>query len=287
MPTPSPQALAHHDEDASFLDMAPLGEGRWRVQVGSRLLTPLGTLYGGAGVAVAAAALEGAAGRPLRWCTAQFVASVTEGDVLDVSADIGMRGGRVTQASVEISCEGRLVVSALGALGETRPERPSATWIAMPEVAPPEDCPPFVPPAELAPSHFEITERRVAAGPVPLELADGGSGPHDRVALWSRVEGHSQTTPAVAAWLADMVPMAIGARLGEPAGAASLDNTVRITGPMPVAEGWVLVELVALAAGQGYGHGAAHVWSPDGELLATGDQTAVMRPASIWQPRQP
>jgi acyl-CoA thioesterase len=74
------------------------------------------------------------------------------------------------------------------------------------------------------------------------------------------------------AYLADMVPMSIARALGRAGGGTSVDNAMRFAGP--TAEEWVLLELVPHLAAGGYGHGGLLLWAPDGQLLATGSQTA-------------
>jgi len=76
------------------------------------------------------------------------------------------------------------------------------------------------------------------------------------------------------AYLADMVPLSIARAASRAGGGSSIDNTMRFAGA--TADEWVLLELDPRLASGGYGHGDVLVWSPDGELLATGSQTASM-----------
>jgi acyl-CoA thioesterase len=104
----------------------------------------------------------------------------------------------------------------------------------------------------------------------PLE----GSEPRpDSLTLWARVPGWP-ATPAVMAYLADMVPLSIARAASRAGGGSSIDNTMRFAASTP--QEWVLLELDPHVASGGYGHGNVLVWSPDGELLATGSQTASM-----------
>jgi acyl-CoA thioesterase II len=102
---------------------------------------------------------------------------------------------------------------------------------------------------------------------------DPGPG---RVCVWARRTDGGPVTAAVAAYLADMVPMAVARAHGVVAMGTSLDNTIRI-GAFTTSE-WVLIDLRPHLAAGGYGHGVAHVWSESGHLMATASQTAVMRP---------
>jgi acyl-CoA thioesterase II len=76
------------------------------------------------------------------------------------------------------------------------------------------------------------------------------------------------------AFMADMVPLSVAHACGVMAGGISLDNTIRIGAFEPTE--WVLVDLRPHLAVGDYGHGAAHIWSEQGNLLATASQSASM-----------
>jgi acyl-CoA thioesterase len=59
----------------------------------------------------------------------------------------------------------------------------------------------------------------------------------------------------------------------------SLDNTLRVVQLRPAE--WVLCDIRMHAVFGGYAQGVAHLWSQDGELLATASQSFVIRP---WSP---
>ena len=84
-------------------------------------------------------------------------------------------------------------------------------------------------------------------------------------------------TPAMAAFAADMVPMAVAHGFGAFAGGTSLDNTIRF-GPFDAGE-WVLLDLRANGAVGDYGHGVAHVWSEDGRWIATASYDSTVK---LW-----
>ena len=104
-----------------------------------------------------------------------------------------------------------------------------------------------------------------------LAPADRSALPTGTITLWARVPGRA-ATPAVIAYLADMVPLSIAHASGRAGGGTSIDNTVRFAGAS--AGEWILLQLDPTVASGGYGHGTGHVWSPDGALLATASQTA-------------
>jgi acyl-CoA thioesterase len=269
----------HVQDDHDFLGDQQIDDRTWRTAITPELCSPAGGLYGGAGLAMAAAALESVTSRPLRWITCQFVASGTPGETLTTRVEIDAEGHRITQASVWCGVGERTVLRVVAALGDQRPDSPSGTWLEPPLVPGPEECTPLVIPFPTDGTCFDLTERRIAVGPGIERFARGEpSGPGLQFALWSRIVGHLSTTPAMLAWLADIVPMGVSAGLAVPLGAMSLDNTLRVVGASNEhSDDWVLVDIRPGAAAEGYAHGDVHLWSRDGTLLATGSQTAVLR----------
>ena len=271
------QTLVHDPlADHRFLGSRQVDGHRFEVPVTTGLVVPHGGLYGGAGLAAVIAAMESATGRPLRWVTCQFSSSATVGQALDVRVSIDSQGRRITQAGAVASVGERVVVRAIAALGETRADAPGSIWLEMPDVPGPEDCEPSVMPMETEGTAVERGERRLAEGPGWGQfLTDEPRGPGFRICMWSRIRDHVSTTPAMLGWLADMVPMAVAGGLGVPLGGTSLDNTLRMVDWRQA--DWVLLDVRPTAASDGYGHGDVHMWAPDGTLLATGSQTAVLR----------
>ncbi len=259
--------------DHRLVGLAPTGDPpRFSLTVTPAITTPFGFLYGGAGIAAAVAALESATDRPLVWITVQFVANALPDEVVDVTVEVVAPGRGTTQAQVRATVGDRLVFHALAALGG-RPNPLAGQWAAMPDVPAPEDCPPFEVPFEAEGSFFERTDKRVATGPVGLDAVGRPAG--GRVALWTRLPEGAALSAASLSFVADIVPMALGAALGIPPGATSLDNTVRMGRLVPA--DWVLLDVIADAVGDGYGHGRAHLWAQDGTLLAIASQSAILR----------
>ena len=101
-----------------------------------------------------------------------------------------------------------------------------------------------------------------------------GDGP--TVAFWAKRRDDGALTPAVLAFIADMVPVAVARAAGKMGAGSSLDNSMRFHGGVADTE-WVLIELLGELANGGFGHGSLRVWTAEGELIATGSQTASMR----------
>jgi acyl-CoA thioesterase len=235
---------------------------RGAVQLGERHVTPFDRLYGGSGTAIAAAMIEAATRRRLLWLTTQFVGVARRHDRLTLRAEVLAAGRRVSQVRVTAHLDGALVLHAVGAAGRHGPGIPDHTLPAMPRVPPPQDCPligPYSNPGQQ--NFFDLAERRDAG-------TDGAGH------FWIRVSEASVARPALLGLAADIVPYQVMTAIGEPGAGTSLDNNVRV-GARSRAE-WVLVEGAPTQTVGGFGHGAVHLWSPDGALVGSGGQTAAM-----------
>lgn len=272
------QPLLHDPSvDHEFLGSVRTGEGTWELEMTRGLVTPVDRLYGGAGLAVAVAALESATRRPLRWITCQFSSTAVVGETLTVQVEVDAEGRSVTQAGVVARAGERTVLRVLAALGEARPDLSSGTWVTMPDVPDPGECEAVRMPVDTTDSFFDRVDRRHAAGPRIGQHVTGEPQPAGfAVCQWSRVVGNQATSPAMLAWQSDTVPASVGAGLGEALGGTSLDNTLRIVDPRPA--DWILMDIRPTATASGYAYGQVHLWTPDGVLLGTASQTLAVRP---------
>lgn len=247
--------------DLEWLGLERTGPGRWTFELAPGLSRLDGKFYGGTGVAVATAAMEAETGRRALWTSVQFVASAETGDSLDCRVEVVAAGRRTSQVSVSGWQGDRLVFSGLGATGETRSGPVEAAFGRMPDLPAPADCPPWEPSALFAgvggrPGWLRITDARAADG--------AGS-------MWMRLEGRSLTNAAMG-FLADVVPNGVLRAAGRLGAGTSLDNTVRFGRP-PHGE-WMLVEVEPHMVSGGYVHGAARLWTEDGEMVGVASQTA-------------
>jgi acyl-CoA thioesterase len=237
-------------------------------------MSPRGSFYGGAGLALACTMMEHATSRTAVWCTVQFVSAAALGDRLDLSSAVAAHGHRTSQVRVVGRVDDREVFTAVGATG-AEGDRITQTFATMPDVSSFDDSVP-IPwrfDADAAKTHFGTTELREA---VVHGGTEGSATPG--MALWARVDRTSAWTPALLAYVADVVPMSIHRALGgRQPGGMSLDNSIRV-GPR-VDTDWVLLALHPEAANDGYGHGTVRLWSPDGALVGVASQTFAFRSA--------
>jgi len=247
---------------------------RFRLVAHGELCTPFGFLYGGSGIAASIEAAELATGRPLQWITTQFIGSPVPDDVIDLEVMLLADGRATTQAQVVASVDGRPMFTSLCAHTQ-RPSGDGAHFLRMPDVPAPEDCPSMSEPftAVLAGTFFDHLERRLAVGRIAVDAVDHPQvGP---LAMWCRIPRHQIGSAATQAFVADIIPLAVCASLGVMPGGTSLDNTVRVVDPGP--SEWVLLDIVAEGFHRSIGHGSLRIWSRDGRLLGTAQQTCIIR----------
>ncbi len=257
----------------TFLGLTQHDERTWSMRVTERVMTPGHFLFGGCGLAAGVVALEAASGRPAVWASAQYLAYALEGADVDITTNLAVVGGHVTQARATATVAGHEILTVNAALGTGLLTGPP--WLVMPDVAPPHECPRRELPEWFDRSIFEHVETRVALGRRASEL-DGTPG-SPVSALWARIPGHLDPSAATIAILGDFVSGGASEPLGRRTRGRSLDNTIRVA--TLTATEWVLCEIHMHALVGGFGQGTAFLWSQSGVLLATASQSIA---AKLW-----
>ena len=251
---------------------------KFRLPVRPRLSTGGGFLFGGAGLAAAAAALEVATGRPLVWASAQYLSYARPPTVLDIEVALAVTGHQISQARATGRVDDVEIFTVNAALGR-RPFEAAGSWAIRPDVPGPHDCPG----RHLDPDHddriMSNIEMRLAEARQMDDL-DGSPG-DGRSAVWARVPDLDISAVTLGV-LGDWVPFGIGQALGARAGGNSLDNSLRVVDIVPTE--WVLLDIRVSAVAHGFGHGLVHLWAEDGSLLATASQSAIVR---YWRDDDP
>ena len=259
--------------------------GRFTFEVTSPLSRLDGQLYGGTAIGVSIVGAESVTGLQSLWMTTQFVATAPGGSTIDMLVEVLAGGRRTAQVRVTGSdANGAVMFASLGAAGRPSAEAIDGRFESAPVVSDPADSEVISSPFEALaaakgvdlaafglPRHSGFITTVDYRFPEVLSHPDPGPG---RICVWVRRKDRAPVTPAIAAFIADMVPMSVANAGGMLGGGISLDNTIRL-GSFPPTE-WVLVDLRPHLAVGGYGHGAAHVWSEDRQLLATASQSATM-----------
>ena len=262
------------------VDEADAGSSRFAVV--PQLCRSDGRLYGGTALAVALAAIEVAASRPVLYACVQFVGTAAAGETVRVAVDLVARGRSADQAHVMATVGDRVVFTAVGGAATRDRGGISGTASVMPVVPGPDECPPFAPAkgvdSRTAGGQHRLMDLREVPAPGDADA------PVRRLAMWARLRGEPETTAAKLGFLADFVPIAINRSAGVLGAGTSLDNTLRVA--RLVDSDWVLLELIPHVAYGNYGHGTVDIWSPDGVLLATGSQTAKLFSFESFAARQ-
>lgn len=265
--------MTHASDLQSMLDAARAGSGRLAAGWGQGRAT-----YGGvvAGVMLAAlrGRLEGASqGLPLRSMTVSFVAPATAGPA-DLDVSVLRAGSSVTQGQVTMRQDGAVVAVLLASLGAERASTvsvaPSAAYPVLP--SPDETTAlPHVP--GVTPDFFAHVDLRLADGGMPYTTASTS-----HMLGWMRFReptptfGEEHFVSLVDAW-----PPAVIQMLAQPRPASSLTWTLELVEDVTAEpdEFWAY-EVRTDHAGHGYGHTHAHVWRPDGTLVAFSRQTVTV-----------
>jgi acyl-CoA thioesterase len=230
-----------------------------------------GSIYGGAALGAAVELLESVTGSRVRWATARFLRTPSIGSELVLSHVADVIGRRTRHMTVtarhgeQVAFEVTAVIGDGGAVTGL-----SGQWADMPAVPQPADCPAIPDRLEYALSAVGQAERRMA------RYSNGGRVP-GRSSTWTRLKGGGTSTPAGLAWIADNLAAGLSQAVGPLARATSLDNTIRYAAV--ASSEWVLVDVHAHAAADGYAYGDVHLFGENGTLLATGSQTCIARPA--------
>ncbi|WP_084419611.1 acyl-CoA thioesterase [Henriciella litoralis] len=262
-----------------FIDLKPThNPHRWTLPVEPRLCVgPPGHkfLFGGVGLATAISALERTTGRPCIWATAQYLSFANPPDILDIDVKVPVAGKNITQARVRAHIDEREIFTVNAAVGARESEH-SHQWLKMPDVPKPDDCPPFPRFDETSDDLHASLDMRVARGRYAAgRNVKGGKSEDGNVVLWGRSVSGAPVDSAMLAIINDFVPSGTSHALGLPAGANSLDNTLRIR--KIVETEWVCCEIQVEGVHNGFVHGRAAMFADDGTLMATGSQSGIIR----------
>lgn len=222
-------------------------------------------LFGGVGLAASVSAMERATGRPLIWATAQYLSYAEPGAIVDIDVRTPVQGSNVTQARVVGHVGEREIFTTNGALG-ARDDVQAGQFAAMPEVPRPDDCDP-----EAEVHDPEGLHGRFELRPIPRDAAEG----EGRSRMWIRPSPGVPISAGLLAVVADYVPRGIRVALDRPAGANSLDNTLRVHRVRPAE--WLMCETQISGIANGFVHGRMYIFADDGELLATASQSGIVR----------
>ena len=221
-------------------------------------------LSGGSSLGLAIAALEAATERPLITASAQFLAPLKSGDAFQIQTSIAKAGRSLTQASAALVREGQACVAVTASLGASDVVGRSQ-WALAPDVPGPAQC---------APLPFIRNDIGDLHSHLDVRMVPGSGGPDKGgLVFWVRIDG--ALTASVLAAIADYLPECVHWSLGRPAGATSLDNSLRVVSLEQTS--WLLCESQLFAVSAGVFHGRMALFSQTGALLAVGSQSGLVR----------
>lgn len=284
---PSDDLATDPPSDTAFFGLVHDDPAHARFRVVEHLSRMDHRLYGGTAIGVSVTTAEHLTGRSALWMTTQFVATAASESEVHVHTEILAPGKRTNQVRVTATTDqGHVVFASLGATGPLDQGGIEGSYDRAPVVGTPDDAEPWSSPfsgmaeaAGIDPSVLAIPPRTGFTEAIELRKAaiiehpDPGPG---RTCVWARRRDGVPITPAVASFVADMVPMSVARAVGRITTGTSLDNTVRVGAFRP--SEWILLDLRPHFAAGGYGHGLVHVWDESGALMATASQTASMKP---------
>ncbi|MDE0318750.1 MAG: thioesterase family protein [Acidimicrobiaceae bacterium] len=237
-------------------------ELRWLLPISPNVANYLGVMHGGCALAAVTAAAETWSERPLAAASAQFMARVPLGGSAEVTFDIGSAGKRMTQvlAQVTDAADGRVLMRALLALGGRRLGI-DQDWGQPPDVPGPDEW-----------RRRTVPDNAVASFSTDADIRFGPHSAGDRrILCWARLAGTLASTRQGLIALADTLATGMHRSLGLRWRGSSIDNTVRIAGNADCE--WVLLDIETDGFHNAVGHGVVRMYTPDGRLLATGNQS--------------
>ena len=103
--------------DPAAIELEQIDEHRTRLKVTWALCSPIGTLLGGASLALGIEACERVTGLPVVWASAAFRSNVKPGMTVDFSATIESSGKSVKRARATATVEGEPMFTVNAMLG--------------------------------------------------------------------------------------------------------------------------------------------------------------------------
>ena len=231
-------------------------------------------LFGGVALAAAIRALEQTCDRPVIWATAQYLSFARPGSIVDLDVWVPVQGNSTSQAYVIEHIEDRKIITVSAALGGCD-DAISDQWVSVPHVPEPQDCPQVESWRAAADGLQKRFEMRAAKGRYASRDSIEGRGTDGRICFWIRSREGLPTDSCLLAVVADYVSVGVTNAIGHLGGGTSLDNTIRFARIVP--SEWILCDVRVETIHAGMVHGAMHLFSRDGVLMATASQSLILR----------
>ena len=215
-------------------------------------------------------------GRPPRSLAITFVGPAAPDVPICFTVEVLREGKAVSQVLGRAVQNGQVVTIVQGSFGAGRDSRIAVQAEPAPQAEPVDECQelPYIP--NVTPDFTRHLAMRWAIGGMPFS-----GNPSREMGGWVRLRDQTRIEAADEAHLLALVdawPPAVLPHLTAPAPGSSLTWTIEFVQPMSTLStaDWCLYRAQIEHARDGYGHVAAALWSPTGELLAISRQTVAV-----------
>ncbi|MBX9753215.1 MAG: thioesterase family protein [Pseudomonadaceae bacterium] len=234
--------------------------------------------FGGLAVALVFEAMQAKvpAGRPVRSLAVTFVGPLALDVPVSFEAEVLREGKAVSQVLGRAVQNGQVVTLVQGSFGAARDSVIAVPALAAPVMKPAAECQelPYI--EGVTPEFTRYLAMRWAVGGMPFS-----NNKSREMGGWVRLREHDPVealneTHLLA--LVDAWPPAVLPHLSAPAAGSSLTWTIEFIQPLATLNtlDWCMYHAQVEHARDGYGHIAAELWSPTGELLALSRQTVTV-----------
>jgi acyl-CoA thioesterase len=229
------------------------------------------TLFGGLSAALCFAACERLVPDlpPLR--TGQIAFIAPSAGAVTLSPSVIRRGKSVTFMGCDLIADGQVAVRAIFAFGAARPSAHRADAPAMPDVPPPDACPPLF--GKIRPAFTVHLDQRFAGGARPGAGADKGD-----MLVWVRHDP-PQENPSLAALIAlgDALPPASITRFTAPGIISTMTWGFDLVAPeRDDGTGWYLIRTTDDAVASGYAGQMMGMWDETGHPVMIARQSVAV-----------
>ena len=214
--------------------------------------------------------------RVLRSLAVTFVGPAEPGVSISFEVEVLREGKAVSQVLGRAVQNGQVVTLVQGSFGASRASAVSIESMPAPDMKAVQDCPllPYI--KGVTPEFMRHLSMGWAVGALPFT----GRGTRE-MGGWVRLAGDVKDEPLTATHLLALIdawPPALLPLLNKPTAGSTLTWTVEFVQPLPVAGtlDWCKYLAVIEHARDGYGHVAANLWAPNGELIAISRQTVTV-----------
>ena len=216
------------------------------------------------------------AGRALRSLAVTFVGPAEPGVSISFEVEVLREGKAVSQVLGRAVQNGQVVTLVQGSFGAPRESVINLEGVPAPQIKAPEDSPllPYI--KGVTPEFMRHMSMAWAVGALPFT----GRGTRE-MGGWVRFAGDVKDEPLTETHLLALVdtwPPALLPLLSKPTAGSTLTWTIEFVQPLPQVSTleWCQYLAVIEHARDGYGHVAANLWAPNGELVAISRQTVAV-----------